>query len=325
MAVTSSASSVRWLLLMVSLPPSPSRHRVRVWRKLRALGAVALRPSVYLLPATPATTEQFQWLSQEIQTCGGSATLVHVEGIESHPDAKLIAMFQTARHTAYAPVIAACRELLGRLDRGGRTDGAARDGLDARLRRLRQDLDRLTAIDYFEAPEGREAQRLWETCRRRLEARARPAARPEGAARDATPRGARWVTRERPHVDRVASAWCIKRFIDSDATFGFVREGEIPPDAIPFDMVGAPYGHEGEDCTLETLVRRFRLRDPRLRRIAEIVHDADLEDGKFARPEAAGLDLAVRSLLAVSKDDAEVLARGTDLFDGIYAALGERR
>lgn len=323
--MTRSAASVRWLLLMVSLPPSPSRHRVRVWRKLRALGAVALKPSVYLLPATPATTEQFQWLSQEIQSCGGSATLVHVEGIESHPDAKLIAMFQAARRAAYAPVIAACREVLGRLDRGGRADGAAPEPLEARLRRLRQELDRLAAIDYFEAPEGREAQRLWEACRRRLDTRARPAERAAGAPRQATPRGARWVTRERPHVDRVASAWCIKRFIDPDATFGFVREGQIPPGAIAFDMVGAPYGHEGEDCTLETLVRRFRLRDPRLRQIAEIVHDADLEDGKFGRLEAAGLELAVRSLLAVAKDDAEVLARGMDLFDGIYTALGERR
>lgn len=323
--VTAVTSAVRWLLLMVSLPPSPSRHRVRVWRKLRALGAVALKPSVYLLPATPATTEQFQWLTQEIQSCAGTATLVHVQGIESHPDARLIAMFQGARRTAYAPVLAACRELLSRLERRDRADeGSGLAALQGRLRRLRQELDRLAAIDYFEAPEGLEAQRLWETGRRRLEARSRPGT-PAKVPDTATPRGARWVTRERPHVDRVASAWCIKRFIDRGASFGFVPEGQVPPDAIAFDMLGAPYGHEGEDCTLETLVRRFRLQDRRLREIAEIVHDADLDDGKFGRSEAAGVELAARGLLAVSKDDAEVLARGMELFDGLYAGLGERR
>ncbi len=311
---------------MVSLPPSPSRHRVRVWRKLRALGAVALKPSVYLLPATPATTEQFQWLTQEIQSCGGNATLVHAQGIESHPDARLIAMFQEARRAAFAPVLAACRELLARLDRRDRADdGKGPDALQGRLRRLRQELDRLAAVDYFAAPEGRDAQRLWETCRRRLEARGRQGARAKGPDAAETPRGARWVTRERPHVDRVASAWCIKRFIDPGASFGFVPEGQIPPGAIAFDMLGAAYGHEGEDCTLETLVRRFRLQDRRLRDIAEIVHDADLGDGKFERSEAAGVDLAVRGLLALAKHDAEVLERGIELFDGLYAALGERR
>lgn len=308
----------RWLLLMVSLPPSPSRHRVRVWRKLRSLAALPLKPSVYLLPVTGTTTEQLQWLAQEIRSCGGSATLVHVAAIEGHPDGELMARFREARRPAYRALVAGCRDLLARLDRAGHGGETALEPIRARLRRLRQELDRLAAIDYFPGAEAQEAERMWEACQRRLDARA--GHRPAPAT--ATPRGARWITRERPHVDRIASAWCIKRFIDPDATFGFVREGEVPPDAIAFDMVDAAYAHEGEDCTLETLVRRFRLRDPRLRRIAEIVHDADLGDGKFGRAEAAGLDLAVQGLRAVSKDDAEALARGLDLLDGVYAALG---
>jgi hypothetical protein len=134
-------------------------------------------------------------------------------------------------------------------------------------------------------------------------------------------RGRRWVTRPRPHVDRVASAWLIKRFIDPEASFVFAPPAEFPKDAIAFDAPGVELSHHGEDCTFETLVKRARLRDRRLTRLAEIVHEADLRDGKYAHEEARGIDVSVRALLAASPDDHRVLEHGMTLFEGLYATM----
>ena len=134
----------------------------------------------------------------------------------------------------------------------------------------------------------------------------------------------RWVTRPRPHIDRIASAWLIKRFIDPDAQFVFAPPAEFPRDAIPFDAPGVELSHQGEDCTFETLLKRARLRDRRLVRLAEVVHEADLRDGKYPREEARGIDVAVRALLAASADDHQVLAQGMALFEGLYATTSRR-
>jgi hypothetical protein len=125
-------------------------------------------------------------------------------------------------------------------------------------------------------------------------------------------------------VDRVASAWLIKRFIDPEATFVFAVPAEFPAGAIPFDAPGVELSHHGEDCTFETLVKRARLRDRRLGRLAEIVHEADLRDGKYPHEEARGIDVAIRALLAASPDDHQVLAHGTALFEGLYATTPKR-
>jgi hypothetical protein len=127
------------------------------------------------------------------------------------------------------------------------------------------------------------------------------------------------VTRPRPHVDRVASAWLIKRFIDPEAVFHFAAPAEFAPDAIPFDAPGVELTHRGEDCTFETLVKRARLRDRRLARLEEVVDEADLRDGKYPHEEARGIDVAIRALLAASADDHVVLAQGMSLFEGLYA------
>jgi hypothetical protein len=131
-------------------------------------------------------------------------------------------------------------------------------------------------------------------------------------------RGRRWVTRPRPHVDRVASAWLIRRFIDPDAVFLFAPPAEFPKDAIPYDAPGAELSHQGEDCTFETLIKRANLRDRRLIRLAEVVHEADLRDGKYPREEARGIDVAIRALLTAAADDHQVLAQGMTLFEGLY-------
>ena len=155
--------------------------------------------------------------------------------------------------------------------------------------------------------------------------------RPEPVRRENRPtldltklKGRRWVTRPRPHIDRIASAWLIKRFIDTDAQFLFAPPAEFPQDAIPFDAPGVELSHQGEDCTFETLVKRASLRDRRLKRLSEIVHEADLRDGKYPHEEARGIDVAVRALLAASADDHQVLGQGMAIFEGLYATTSRR-
>ncbi len=311
-----------WLLLIVSLPPHPSSLRVKTWRKLRTLGAVPLKNSVYLLPSTPESYEHFQWLTQAIQKDRGEATLVKVDRIENLKPSEVISLFQHARNRDYGELARRYRKLLGSLDRRRPRRTAAR--LAEELARLGRELARIKEIDFFEAPGFQEVQRLKETVAMRLPP---PTAVAEGPA-EIPPdslRARRWVTRPRPHIDRIASAWLIRRFIDPEAQFLFAPPEEFPADAIPFDALGAQFGHQGEDCTFETLLRRCGLSDRCLTQLAEIVHEVDLRDDKYHRDEARGVDLAVRGLLAALKDDYEVLAHGMTLFDGLYAALSELR
>jgi len=303
-----------WLLLLLSLPPRPSSLRVRAWRRLRVLGAVPLKSGAYLLPDSTDRYEQFQWLAQEIQRDGGEATLLRVDRIENMKQPDVVRLFQEARNQDYAGLAERYRKLLkGRRPR-----------LDEEMARLAREMDRITEIDFFEAPGRREVERTREAVEQRTAAgRARPAGAAPPLDLDAL-KGRRWVTRPRPHVDRIASAWLIKRFVDPEAEFVFAAPDQVPGDAIPFDMAGADFGHHGEDCTFETLVRRAGLRDRKLAILAEIVHEADLKDQKFAREEARGIDLALRSLLSAIKDDHEALAHGLTLFDGLYATIGER-
>lgn len=309
-----------WLVLLVALPPHPSSLRVRVWRKLRALGAVALKKSVYILPFTPESTEHFQWLSQEVQRAGGEATLLRVDQVENMTRADVVRRFQDARAEEYRALAAAYRKIAQRLEKAATARALERARDEAA--RLARELERVREIDFFDAPGGDDVRRLRETLEMRLHP---PAPAPAAEVPAETLRGRRWVTRPRPHVDRIGSAWLVKRFVDPAAEFLFARPEEFPPDAIPFDALGAEFGHRGEDCTFETILKRCGLRDPRLRQLAEIVHEVDLRDQKFRRDEARGVDLAIRGLLAAFKDDHEALAHGFVLFDGLYAGLGTGR
>jgi hypothetical protein len=309
------------LLLLVGVPPQPSSLRVRVWRRLRSLGAVALKRSAYLLPDTPERYEDFQWLAQEIQRAGGDATLIRVQHIENVSEADVIRLFQEPRDHDYRQLVVRYRKVLQSLDQKSASKSVR---VQEELARLVKDHQRIRDIDFFDAPGGAEVRRLEEAIAMRTR-------RPESVHREARStldltklRGRRWVTRPRPHIDRIASAWLIKRFIDTEAEFVFAPPAEFPKDAIPFDAPGAELSHQGEDCTFETLIKRARLRDRRLIRLAEVVHEADLRDGKYPHEEARGIDVAVRALLATSSDDHQVLAQGVALFEGLYATTSRK-
>ena len=316
---------MRWLTLLTTLPPTPTRHRVGVWRKLQRMGAVRLRGAGWILPENPETTELFQWLVQEIHSVRGEATLLRVDRVEPITDKDIVGLFHKARAVEYHAVIEGCREILRHLDRYQTNHRRGIPKLRTKLDAMKRELDRVQGIDYLKAPAGERARSVWETTAKRLRAvESRPHA-PRGQRRGALPpRGSTWVTRPRPHIDRIASAWLIKRFYDPEAKFEFADAADAARKGTPFDVLGAEFGHHGDDCTFETLVKRFGIKDRRVKVIAEIVHEADLHDGKFTRNEAAGVDLAINGLVEAVPDDRELLARGTALFDGLYAVLKQK-
>ena len=294
-----------WLFLIHQIPPKPDYFRVKVRRRLQRLGAVALKNSVYLLPRRTETREDFEWLAREIQAEGGEATLCHGALLAGTSDEEVETMFRTERDTDYAAIERDARALAGR---GEPTEDE--------LARLRRRLEETERIDWFDAPGRAAAERAL--------AGAASSPAPEAAEAGASPvRGATWVTRTGIKVDRISSAWLIRRFIDPAARFKFVPAKGYRPIAgeLRFDMFQGEYTHEGDRCTFETLLLRFGLTDPALRALGEIVHDVDCKDDKFSRPEAAGIASLIDGLALAYLDDTERLERGGAVFEGLYAYI----
>ncbi|MBI3990249.1 MAG: chromate resistance protein [candidate division NC10 bacterium] len=317
----------KWLVLIYSLPPEAGSSRVKVWRKLKKLGAASFRNSVYLLPFGEERYEIAQWLCQEIQRAEGEATLLKVEQIENLSDEEVATLFQRARNEDYRELTKEGRAWLEHLEglpqkKASQEAGVLADGLKALEKRLAE----LEEIDYFHATGRREVEAILKRCRATLrELFGREESRALEEARTLKMeefRGKTWATRPRPHVDRIATAWAIRRFIDPKAKFAFVRESEKIKEGIPFDYLGVEFGHQGEDCTFETVLKRFGLKGKDLQAVAEIVHDADLKDAKFGREEAKGVDAVIKGLAAIIADDHALLAQGLLVFDALYASFG---
>ncbi len=325
--------SPHWLLLIFSLPPNPSRHRVRIWRMLKKWGAVSLKNSVYVLPFSKDHYESFQWIAQEIQSVGGEATFLKVDQVENLPDKALVRLFHEARQADYEALREKIDAALEELDKTPRSRAALRlDAAGGRLAELTARLEAVAEVDFFDAPGRAGVAKGIERLRRRLRTLGLPVAEAEEGSAPlrldrADYQGRLWVTRERPFVDRLASAWLIRRFIDPVARFGFVAGDEAPPSgAVPFDLLGASLGHRGEDCSFETLLKAFGLEaDSRLRYLAELVHEADLNDEKFTHAETRGVVFVLAALRRTITDDQQLLQEGMTLVDRLYESLEDAR
>ena len=316
------ASGARWLLLIHQIPPKPDYLRVKIGRRLQRVGAVAVKNSVYVLPERPASLEDFQWIRAEIVEGGGDASICQAAFVDGLTDGAIERLFREARDADYAGIGEALRELSGDLRR--REHDPARPSsarVEEELARLRKRFAAAVAIDFFGAP-GRAGTEL---ALREVEDELRP---PDVDARQASAdragyRGRTWVTRRDVFVDRMASAWLIRRFIDRDARFRFVAEAQHRPASgeLRFDMFDGEFTHEGDRCTFETLIERFRLDDPTLRAIAEIVHDIDLKDEKFARDEAPGIERVFAGIAAAAADDMVRLDRGAQVLDELHLSF----
>lgn len=300
-----------WLLLLFSLPATHRTARVALWRKLQKSGAIQIKTSTYLLPDAPPQYELFQWLAKQVTDYGGDSTLIRAQQIEGLSDEKIIGLFNAGRDADYAAIIDATRKLTQR-------SGKKRDRASAgELERLKKSLRTVREIDFFDASKAHLASAQLE----RLGTVARSKAAPAAKLQIKQFQARTWLTRPRPEIDRVGSAWLIRQFIDPRATFAFAAKADSIPNALPFDYPHGEFSHHGEDCTFETLLARFGIEDKALRKIGEMVHDADLEDGKFQRPECLGLDRIFKGWAKRGLPDAEILTQGAACFDGLYAFL----
>jgi hypothetical protein len=321
-----STATPRWLLLIHQIPPRSNYLRVKVGRRLQALGAVAVKNSVYVLPRGEQALEDFQWVRREIVAGRGDATVCEAHFVEGLSDAELEALFTAAREADYASLAREARGLGRSLAGRGKRRQSSSDRTRRSLLRLRKRLSEVQAIDFFGAA-GRDTV---EGVLLGIETRLRPPSR-ETAGRTSVAaenvRGRTWVTRHDIHVDRMASAWLIRRFIDPDARFKFVPANEYVPhrEELRFDMFQAEFTHDGDLCTFEVLRKHFRLGEPALRHLAEIVHDVDLKDGKFGRPEALGLDRLVAGIAMRHPEDTARLGAAATVLDSLFEYFRRRR
>jgi hypothetical protein len=301
-----------WLLLLFTLPTNRNTERVAVWRRLKKMGAVQIKTSTYLLPDEPAQYEQFQWLAQQIRDYGGDSTLVRAQEIEGLTKENVIAMFNDVRAKDYAELRKSIQGFIGRRRKMDAETAAAE------LERLTRQFREIREVDFFESPRGHDIAMLL----RRAEGRSRKRQLAVLGAKHY--QGKTWLTRPRPEIDRVGSAWLISKFIDRRPKFVFAPSAGAVPGAIPFDMLDAEFSHHGNDCTFETLIRRFAISDKGVAKIGEMIHDADLDDARFQRVEAVGIDRVLKGWAKQGLPDEEILRRGFECFDALYAFLQRR-
>jgi hypothetical protein len=308
----------RWLLLAHQLPATPSNLRVKTWRRLQDLGAIAVKQSIYLLPDSPDTREDFEWLRVEIEGAGGEAIVFSAQHLDPQAEAALVEEFRRNRQAAYA-------ELAAELQRVGPKKPVRSGPPGVRdVSRYRERFQAIERIDFFgSAGRDRVASLLAALESTRAGTADERVVREHGDL--AKYKGRLWVTRPRPGVDRMSSAWLIRRFIDAGASFAFLTDTKnAPADAVPFDMYGTGFGHEGDRCTFETLVAKFGITDRAVTRLGEVVHDLDLKDGKFAAPEAVTIGAAIDGLQLSCGDDHQLLDQGIILFEAMYRSFAQQ-
>ena len=318
----------RWLLLIHQIPPKPDYFRVKIWRRLQRLGAVAIKNSVYVLPKSEQTQEDFQWVLREIVEGGGEATLCEARFLDGLSDSEVEALFQSARGSDYDEIALEARRLDAIPLPKGKNKHDRSAQIATELVKLKRRLAEIVAIDFFGA-RGREvADGLISGIETRMQEKTsgtRPVKPVTSLLNEL--KNKTWVTRKGIYVDRIASAWFVRRFIDPSARFKFVpAKGYKPlPGEVRFDMFEAEFTHEGDRCTLEILIERTEINDPGICRIAEVVHDIDLKDSKFGRQETAGIEQVIAGIAMAHKDDETRLARGSAVFDDLYEYSKKKR
>jgi hypothetical protein len=283
---------------------------------------VTVKNSVYALPAGEQQQEDFEWLLKEIVEGSGEGFICEAHLLVGLSDEEVQSLFNEARSEDYDAVAQSARMLGQALATDGTSSNRAETKV--KLKRLRTDTARVVAIDFFGA-NGREVVEGLLTGLEDYLREDQPMVdeQQENATADTmtdTLKGRVWVTRQGVHVDRIASAWLTRRFIDPQAQFKFIpAKGYIPePGELRFDMYDGEFTHEGDRCTFEVLLARAGLDDPALAALGEIVHDIDLKDGKFGHEEASDVARIVDGIAAANKDDARRLERGAAVLDDLY-------
>jgi len=318
-----------WLLFFYSVPSRPVASRMKIWRRLTQAGALLFRGAVYILPYSDEHYEFYQWLTEEVNEMGGEAAFVHVERIEGVEDREIIELFNRQRERDYLKIEKGLEEIekiIQGIKKGSSTSISKK--LYDRINKIEKEFEAIVKTDFFSSRTSVNLKRSITKMREELERLekthgiSRPLSLPHRDIRDY--HGKTWVTRSRPFVDRMASAWLIKRFIDPEAVFKFIKEDKMSShsrEVIGFDISGGEFTHLGEMCTFEVLVKSFRFSDRRLKRIAAIVHEIDMGDEKVRTPESKGIELLLKAIRKTSRTDEEALSRGMEVFEMLYQAI----
>ncbi len=321
---------MKWLFLVHQVQTPNSRERVKVWRLTKKVGAVLYRNSVYVLPFSKERMEDFQWLCQQIKDSKGEASVFVSESKDQKENQTLRALFRRAREEEYTAVLSSAERLLERtksLKEQQRASRAQIKNLSKATKQLNRSFADIQRVDFFDTPSSKKVSQTLQELEAYL-AGFNPHPETSTTAKRFTRKdfqGKVWATRKHIHIDRLCSAWLIRRFIDHQAKFIFAPESRLPKNAIPFDAYNAEFSHHGDDCTFETLLKCFQLKDIALESIAEIVHDIDVKDEKFNRIEAAGLDAVIRGLSQSLRDDDKMLEAGTAILDALYKYFSSAR
>jgi hypothetical protein len=307
MTITSDAAIAPWLLLVFTLPSSKASERVQLWRKLQKFGSIPFRNAGYMLPNSPLHQERFEWLATAVRGHGGEASILQIQSIDGPSPALQQEAFRQARGADYVA-------LLEEIDK----HKASPKGVSAQLTRLKRRYEEIVAIDFFKSSMRSQAERAL--------AEAEPSSIATKAGTSSIAKAdyqqRTWMTRSRPGIDRVSSAWLISRLIDPAAEFVFGSDPATHAGAVPFDMYqSGGFGHEGDRCTFETLCLAFDVTDRKVLQIAEAIHDADLEDGKFGRAEGNAMNQILKGWAMQGLSDEELLRRGIDLTEGLYHSI----
>lgn len=317
--------SGKWLLLVHQIPPKPDSFRMKIWRRLQQVGAVAIKQSVYAMPFSDQSREDLSWTLREIIEGRGDGSIIEARFLEGLTDEQVVTLFQNARKSDYEKLIQDASLLLAQWS-------AKHDHLQdptikgpAQLARLQRRLDEITVIDFFKAPERGTAEILVKD----LTVRLSDEPSPEAVVKERIDHMKEkvWVTRENLFVDRIACGWLIRRFVDKKAVFKFVSGANYTPEKgeVRFDMFDGEFTHEGDRCTFEVMIQRFQLQDKALVTLAEVVHDLDLKDGKFGRTETDGFNALLIGLTASRPDDNQRMVEGAQLFENLYAYFQRHR
>ena len=315
----------RWLLFIHQLPSHPSNLRVTTWRRLQQIGAIPLKQAVYALPDTPDAREDFEWLKTEVKAAGGDASVFAADNVDAWSDDALVEEFRRARQGLYEELGRDVEQALERAASARRPKGTRAPAVRRLLDIFRERLVAAEKIDFFGSAGRDRVLTLVRQLEDQIVGTARqpaPSEQGDHSERRASFQGRVWITRPRPGVDRMASAWLIRLFIDRQARFGFAADRESVPDhGVPFDMFGVEFSHQGDGCTFETLCSVFGIARPALSRIAAIVHDLDLTDGRFGAPECSTVGAMIEGLQLAYQNDDALLEQGMTLFDSLYRSF----
>lgn len=322
-----SAETNKWLMIFYTVPSKPVSSRMKIWRRLAKAGAVQLKGAVYILPYNEEHLELCQWLVSEVAGMKGEGAFVKVSRVETIADKEIIALFNHQREKDYISVEKRLEELerkINSIQKGGSIQDIRR--LSEEFNRYSREFEDIKKIDFFGSKTGTDLKKKIEILQKEIKTVSKPAIKPVPSvvSRDIEDyQGKTWVTRKNPFVDRMASAWLIKRFVDKRAVFKFIDEKDLESldkKAVAFDIRGGEFTHIGDMCTFEVLIKAFGLKDKTLKKIAGIVHELDIKDEKHKNPEAKGVEDILTGIRKTAKGDSEALEKGMAVFEMLYAS-----